>query len=297
MAGPRPTDPLPYNVPIVNPADGVPTDFFLRQWATQIVANSAFDGTIDSVEELVAVVEGLLATKIETLGGSGLQGGGDLSADRQLSLTNTAVSPGVYGDASNVGQFTVDAQGRITAAQNVAISGGGGSSTHFIWPSNSRNSFYTGAFATVGNLVTFFRDVDIEAMAIFVNATINQTFVAGVYELDSGGQIQTVVATSSTVTATSTAAQVLEFSLTATMTANTRYFVAVSRTDGGDTTQVNSGDAPNTSDMVYPTFPMVPSSESGVERRRAVLAKKTPAVSDTVTVQNTGFALAIEGSF
>lgn len=40
-------------------------------------------------------------------------------------LASTAVTPGTYGDGSNVGQFTVDADGRITGASNVAISGAG----------------------------------------------------------------------------------------------------------------------------------------------------------------------------
>jgi len=33
----------------------------------------------------------------------------------------TAVDPNTYGNASNVGQFTVDTQGRITFAANVPI--------------------------------------------------------------------------------------------------------------------------------------------------------------------------------
>ena len=33
----------------------------------------------------------------------------------------TAVLPGTYGDASNVGQFTVDTQGRLTSAVDVPI--------------------------------------------------------------------------------------------------------------------------------------------------------------------------------
>lgn len=40
-------------------------------------------------------------------------------------LADTAVTPGTYGDATHVGQFAVDAKGRITAAADVAISGGG----------------------------------------------------------------------------------------------------------------------------------------------------------------------------
>ena len=40
-------------------------------------------------------------------------------------LPNTAVTPGSYGDATHVGAFTVDAQGRLTAAANVALSAAG----------------------------------------------------------------------------------------------------------------------------------------------------------------------------
>ncbi len=38
-----------------------------------------------------------------------------------IVLDNTAVTPATYGDATNVAQFTVDAQGRLTAAAAVAI--------------------------------------------------------------------------------------------------------------------------------------------------------------------------------
>jgi trimeric autotransporter adhesin len=53
--------------------------------------------------------------------GTGLTGGGTSGAVT-LDLASTAVSAGNYGNSSSVGTFTVDAQGRLTAAANSAIS-------------------------------------------------------------------------------------------------------------------------------------------------------------------------------
>jgi hypothetical protein len=49
-------------------------------------------------------------------------GTGITEANGTISLNNTTVAAGTYGDATNIPQFTVDAQGRITAASNIAIS-------------------------------------------------------------------------------------------------------------------------------------------------------------------------------
>lgn len=52
--------------------------------------------------------------------GTGLSGG-PITTTGTISLANTAVTAGTYGTASQVSQVTVDAQGRITSAANVAI--------------------------------------------------------------------------------------------------------------------------------------------------------------------------------
>jgi hypothetical protein len=69
----------------------------------------------------VANVAGAVANTVNVLAGTGLSGGGALTGNVTISLANTAVAAGDYGSSGNVASFTVDAQGRLTAASNVAI--------------------------------------------------------------------------------------------------------------------------------------------------------------------------------
>ncbi len=71
-------------------------------------------------------------TSRQVIAGTGLTGGGALSSNVTLSvapggigttqLAASGVTPGVYGDGSNVPQITVDATGRVTAATSVPLS-------------------------------------------------------------------------------------------------------------------------------------------------------------------------------
>jgi hypothetical protein len=64
---------------------------------------------------------GGVPTTRQVAAGTGLTGGGNLSADRTFSLANTTVVAGNYGSATQVGAFTVDAQGRLTAASSITV--------------------------------------------------------------------------------------------------------------------------------------------------------------------------------
>lgn len=85
--------------------------------------------TIDAQGRITAATNNTAIT-LATLGaassarlinaGTGLSGGGDLTADRTINLANTAVGAGSYGGAITIPSFTVDAQGRLTAAANNA---------------------------------------------------------------------------------------------------------------------------------------------------------------------------------
>ncbi len=54
--------------------------------------------------------------------GTGLSGGGSSGAVT-LNLANTSVAAGIYGTATKVPQFAVDAQGRLTSVTEVTVSG------------------------------------------------------------------------------------------------------------------------------------------------------------------------------
>lgn len=91
------------------------------------------------------------------IAGTGMTGGGQLIGNVTITMANTAVVAGSYGNASTVGTFTVDSQGRLTAAGNSSIaiantqvSGLGTMSTQ-----NSNNVNITGGniTAVTGNVV------------------------------------------------------------------------------------------------------------------------------------------------
>jgi hypothetical protein len=77
--------------------------------------------TVSLTSVPVANVTGAVPNTVNVIAGTGLSGGGALTGNITINIANTAVSAGTYGSAVNVAQVTIDAQGRVTSASNVAI--------------------------------------------------------------------------------------------------------------------------------------------------------------------------------
>ena len=78
---------------------------------------ATFEGYANNVWGSITTGTGV--TSVAT--GTGLTGG-TITSTGTISIANTAVTAGTYGSSTNVGQFTVNAQGQLTFAGDVAIS-------------------------------------------------------------------------------------------------------------------------------------------------------------------------------
>lgn len=69
----------------------------------------------------VANVTGAVPNTVHVIAGTGMTGGGNLASNVTLNIGNTAVTPATYGGVGNTAQITVNQQGQITSASNVAV--------------------------------------------------------------------------------------------------------------------------------------------------------------------------------
>lgn len=117
--------------------------------------------------------------------GTGLTGG-PITTTGTIALSNTGVTAGSYGSSTQVATFTVDAQGRLTAAGNTTISG--------VAPGGNAGGDLTGTFPNptiVNNAITSAKIAD----GVIVNADISTTAAIATSKLASGtnGHILTTI--------------------------------------------------------------------------------------------------------
>jgi hypothetical protein len=195
------------------------TDWVVGDWAV-------FNG---SIWQKVDNSEVIYVSNVAT--GTGLTGG-PITTTGTISLANTAVTPASYGAANTVATFTVDQQGRLTAAANVtiaiantAVSGLGTMSTQ-----NSNAVVITGGtINSVAHTGGSFSNANITSVAAtFPNSYLsNSTLTLGNTTLTLGGTVTNVGnLTLANVTIATGSINVQSANLTSTTTANATYGIA-----------------------------------------------------------------------
>ena len=156
--------------------------------AGQPAANAVSEGTIYYVTD-ENVTERSSGSAWEDISDSGSAGITQLTGDatagpgsgsQALTLADTAVTPGTYGDDSNVAQITVDSKGRIIDVTDVPITGGGGGGT-LIQTVNTQS----GAVATSSTIIPFDDTIPQNTEgAQILTRTITPTNALNILEID-----------------------------------------------------------------------------------------------------------------
>jgi len=129
---------------------------------------------------------GAVPTSRTISAGTGLSGGGDLSANRTLAIANSGVSSATYGSSTTVPVIAVNAQGQITSATNVAITGTGTPAAGY-YGAFSDFTNQTAASTTTAYLMTF-NTTDASGGVTIVSGSRITFLQAATYNIQWSGQ-------------------------------------------------------------------------------------------------------------
>ena len=197
--------------------------------------------------------------RLNILGGTGISTVDDGSLSITVTLDNTAVTAASYGDASTVATFTVDSQGRLTAAADVTID----------ITASQVSDFNTEVLAdvfTAGNFVDstgaagidFTVSAGASVTASLVNSSINTAGTSGTGSVDLGGTL-TFSSSDSSVVIADNGSGTLDFTVDASQVSDS--FVTGATLGSGTLTLSLSNGKP---DVTASGFQFNLSSDSGV---------------------------------
>jgi hypothetical protein len=147
---------------------------------------TAFSG-LTGTGLVVRTAAGAAATRIVAVGtGLSVTNGDGVSGNPTVAMANTAVSPGVYGDSGHYPSFTVDAQGRITAASNINLPSVFGQDYNYFEDLTTATTTAT-AFSIGANFATTALQAATYRIAVAFNWSINNTTGDGRFRLMVNG--------------------------------------------------------------------------------------------------------------
>ena len=168
-------------------------------------SNTSIQIAESQVTNLVSDLAGKAATTRSIATGTGLSGGGDLSADRTISLANTTVTAASYGSATQVASYTVDAQGRLTASANTSIQLAQSQVNNLVTDLSGKvaatRSISTGTGLSGGGDLSADRTLSI-ANTTVAAASYGSASQVATFTVNAQGQLTTAASTSISITST-----------------------------------------------------------------------------------------------